>query len=135
MSNQKLSDFKIWEIALLILAVLLLGASAAVYFSGYSVTSLLFGIDDSGGGQAIGKVSQQDGALKREREGASEFKTVYQGVPLYTKDVLVTGGGAKATISLDDGIDPRQEQTRHSESGRRKRSGPQRPQSHSGRSS
>jgi hypothetical protein len=103
MSDQKRSGFKVWEIVLLVLAVLLLGASAAVYFSGYSVTSLLFGLDESGGGQAIGKVSQQDGALKREREGASEFKPVNQGVPLYTKDVLVTGGDGKATISLDDG--------------------------------
>ncbi|MDR3608471.1 MAG: FecR domain-containing protein [Oligoflexia bacterium] len=97
------SEFKFWEIALLILAILLLLASAAVYFTGFPLASYIFGLSDDSHGYSIGRVVRRDGSLKREKSGATAFEVVSQGDTLYSKDMIVTGSDAKATVSLEDG--------------------------------
>jgi hypothetical protein len=95
--------FKLWEKGLIALACLLFAVSCYLYVSDFPLRGFIFGIEDDIGRQSVGKLELKAGALRRQLDGESEFKTLNPPDEVYNDDVIVTGPDSSATVRLADG--------------------------------
>ena len=89
------------KIGIAALALLLVG-SVGLYFSGFSLKSMLFGIS-SESGDKVGVVKSVSGKLKRQPKDSLEFLDASVDSDLYNEDTAMTGPDDHATIELFDG--------------------------------
>lgn len=96
-------DFRLWEVVLILLALILLGGALTVYVTGFPLRRYLFGLPEVGRNAPVGKLTQATGSVKRELSGEAEFKGISAPETLYNEDTIVTGDQTFATVLLNDG--------------------------------
>ncbi len=96
-------NFRVWEIALILISLLFFVASLILYVSNIPIRGYLLGIHEDETQTQVGSLGQSAGEVKRQLMTDSEFTRIGTSAPLYNQDTIVTGPDSGAQLSLEDG--------------------------------
>jgi len=100
---EKSRRFKLWELLLLILSLLVCGGSALLYATGYPIRNIIFGLQDDLVDRPVGKVGELQGSVRRQLRKGTEFKDLPNQDTLYNRDTVVTGPESGAKLEIENG--------------------------------
>lgn len=101
MSRRKF-DFRLWEVALILLAILVVIGAGNLYLKEGYLRGLLFGVHGNEGSVKVGMLKSVAGGIRRQLNSDVEFQTLDVNEPVYNLDTVVTGDESVGIITLDD---------------------------------
>lgn len=98
-----LARFRLWEIALILLALIMLLGSVTLYVSNFPLRKLLLGWEDDQERKQVAVLTSKTGNVRRKYKDSPEFNPIDKESALFNFDTIVTIQESNAKIELEDG--------------------------------